>query len=87
MGRKESNQTKSNKINLDSYIDNPYFEQIALLVCAKSSSQLSQPPKYVQSNSQFTKLWKLAFSTHTPNVSSLSLVLFRPWMQYYFIKM
>ena len=32
MGRKESNQTK---INLDSYIDNPYFQQIVLLVCMR----------------------------------------------------
>ena len=35
------------KINLDSYIDNPYFKQIALLVCPRSSSPLSQPSKYV----------------------------------------
>ena len=50
MGRKESNQTKSsNKKSIFKIpiIVNLFFEQIALLVCGRSSSPLSQPSKYV----------------------------------------
>ena len=87
MGRQESNQTKSNKKSI----------LIPLLIIFISNKlpfwyAWDLRPHWVnhqnmfQSNSPLTKLWKLAFSTPAPNVSSLSLVPFRPWVQYYFFK-
>ena len=87
MGRKESNQTKSNTKSI-------LIPILIILISNKLPFWYARGlrPRWVnhqnmfQSNSPFTKLWKLAFSTPAPNVSSLSLVPFRPCMQYYFFK-
>ena len=46
----------------------------------------SQPSHYVSKQLAVYKVVKIAYSTPVPNVSSLSLVPFLPWMQCYFFK-
>ena len=87
MGRKESNQTKSNKKSiliaiLIILISNKLPFWYARGLCPRCVNHQNM----FQCNSPFTKLWKLAFSTPASNVPFLSLVLFRQWMQDYFFK-